>query len=76
MGQGEEVQFRTQITSRLGERIPVVFFGVLREDIFFIMLKDLRGQIRIEEEFERVKKELTRKDPRKEIYTPGSFRSS
>ena len=68
MGQGEEVQFRTQITSRFGERIPVVFFGVLREDIFFIMLKDLRGQIKIEEEFERVKKELTEKIRERDLY--------
>jgi diguanylate cyclase (GGDEF)-like protein/PAS domain S-box-containing protein len=68
MGQGEEVQFRTQITSRLGERIPVEFFGVPREDIFFVMLKDLRGQIRIEEEFERVKKELTEKLRERDLY--------
>lgn len=68
MGQGEEVRFRTQITSRLGERIPVEFFGVLRENIFFIMLKDLRGQIKIEEEFERAKKELAEKIRERDLY--------
>jgi diguanylate cyclase (GGDEF)-like protein/PAS domain S-box-containing protein len=68
MGQGEEIQFRTQIISRLGERIPIDLFGVLREDIFFIMLKDLREQIKIEEEFERVKKELVEKIRERDLY--------
>jgi diguanylate cyclase (GGDEF)-like protein/PAS domain S-box-containing protein len=68
MGQGEEVRFTTQITSRLGERIPVEFFGILREDTFFIILKDLRDQIKIEEEFKRVKKELTEKIREKDLY--------
>jgi diguanylate cyclase (GGDEF)-like protein/PAS domain S-box-containing protein len=68
MGQGKEVQFRTQITSRLGERIPVEFFGVLREGTFFIMVKDLREQIKIEGEFERAKKELTERIRERDLY--------
>jgi PAS domain S-box-containing protein len=32
MGQGKEVRFRTQISSRFGERILVELFGVLREE--------------------------------------------
>src|SRR4030042_2547425 len=68
MGRGKEVRFRTQISSRLGERISVEFFGVLKEDAFFIMLKDLRERFEIEEECERTKKELTEKNRERDLY--------
>jgi diguanylate cyclase (GGDEF)-like protein len=68
MGQGKEVRFRTQVTSRLGERIPVVFFGTLKEDIFFIILRDLRERIGIEEEFEKTKKEFMEKIRERDLY--------
>jgi len=68
MGQGKEVRFRTQITSRLGERIGVELFGVLMEDTFFIMLRDLKERIEIEEEFERTKKEFTEKIRERDLY--------
>ncbi len=68
MGQGKEVRFRTQMISRLGERIPVEFFGVPREDAFFIRLRDLRETIGIEEEFERTKKEYTEKIRERDLY--------
>src|SRR4030065_1536000 len=50
MGQGKEVRFRTQIVSRLGERIPVELFGTPREDAFFIVLRDLREKVEVEGE--------------------------
>jgi PAS domain S-box-containing protein len=68
MGQKKEVRFRTQIISRLGERIPVEFFGTFREDVFFITLKDLRERIEIEEEFERTKKEFAEKIRERDLY--------
>jgi diguanylate cyclase (GGDEF)-like protein/PAS domain S-box-containing protein len=68
IGQGQEVRFRTQIASRLGERIPVELFGVSRGDAIFIMLKDLRERIEIEEEFERRKKEYTEKIQERDLY--------
>jgi len=68
MGQGKEVRFRTQVTSRLGERIPVVFFGTPKEDIFFIILRDLRERIGIEEEFEKTKKEFMEKIRERDLY--------
>lgn len=68
MGQGKEARFRTQITSRLGERIGVELFGVLREDTFFIMLRDLKERIEIEEEFKRTKKEFTEKIRERDLY--------
>jgi len=68
MGHGKEVRFRTQIINRLGERIPVELFGTPREDAFFIMLKDLRERIQIEEEFERAKKEFTEKNRERDLY--------
>jgi diguanylate cyclase (GGDEF)-like protein len=54
--------------SRLGERIPVEFFGVPREDALFIMLRDLRERIGIEEEFERTRKEYTEKIRERDLY--------
>jgi diguanylate cyclase (GGDEF)-like protein/PAS domain S-box-containing protein len=68
MRQGKEVRFKTQIISRLGERIWVEFFGVSREDAFFIVLKDLRERIQIEEEFEKAKKEFTEKIRERDLY--------
>src|SRR4030043_39507 len=68
MEQGKEVRFRTQITSRLGERIPVEFFGVPKEDACFVMLKDMRERIEIEEEVERTKKEFTEKIRERDLY--------
>jgi diguanylate cyclase (GGDEF)-like protein/PAS domain S-box-containing protein len=68
MGQGKEVRFRTQVISRLGERISVEFFGVLREDAFFVMLRDLRERIEIEEKFERTRKEYTEKIRERDLY--------
>jgi diguanylate cyclase (GGDEF)-like protein len=68
IGQGQEVRFRTKITSRLGERIPVELFGVSREDVIFIMLRDLRERIEIEEEFERTKKESMEKIRERDLY--------
>jgi diguanylate cyclase (GGDEF)-like protein/PAS domain S-box-containing protein len=68
MGQGKEVRFRTQMISRLGERIPVELFGTPGEDAFFIVLRDLRERIQCEEEFERAKKEFTEKIRERDLY--------
>jgi diguanylate cyclase (GGDEF)-like protein/PAS domain S-box-containing protein len=68
MERGQEVRFRARIISRLGERIPVEVFGVYREDAFFVMLKDLRERIEIEEEFKRRRKEFTEKIRERDLY--------
>jgi diguanylate cyclase (GGDEF)-like protein/PAS domain S-box-containing protein len=68
MRQGKEVQFGAQILSRLGERIPVGFYGTLREDVFFITLRDLRDKIEVEEKFERAKKEVTEKIRERDLF--------
>jgi diguanylate cyclase (GGDEF)-like protein/PAS domain S-box-containing protein len=68
MVEGKEVRFRTQILSRLGERIPVEFLGTLREDTFFITLRDLEERIGMEEEFERKKKEFMEKIRERDLY--------
>jgi diguanylate cyclase (GGDEF)-like protein/PAS domain S-box-containing protein len=68
MRQGKEVRFRTKMISRLGERIPVEFFGALKEDAFFITLRDLRERIEIEEEFQRTKKEHIEKSQERDLY--------
>jgi diguanylate cyclase (GGDEF)-like protein/PAS domain S-box-containing protein len=68
MRQGREVRFRARTISRLGERIPVEFFGIHKKDAFFVMLRDLREKIEIEEEFERRKKEFTEKIRERDLY--------
>jgi diguanylate cyclase (GGDEF)-like protein/PAS domain S-box-containing protein len=68
MGRGQEIRFRTQIINRFGERVWVEFFGVSREDAFFIMLRDLRERIEAEEEFERTKKEYMERIRERDLY--------
>ncbi len=68
MEEGKEARFRAQITSRLGERIPVEFFGVFREGAFFVMLRDMRERTEMEEQFERSKKEFTEKIRERDLY--------
>jgi len=68
MRQGQEVRFRTRVISRLGERIPVEVLGVHREEAFFMMLRDLREMVEIEEEFERRKKEFAEKIRERDLY--------
>ena len=61
IGQGKPVRFRTHVMTRSGERIPVEFTGIVRGEIFFIALRDLRERMEREEEWERTKKELVEK---------------
>jgi diguanylate cyclase (GGDEF)-like protein/PAS domain S-box-containing protein len=68
MEQGKEVRFRTQVVSRLGERIPVELFGTPREDAFFIVLRDRRERVQVEEEFDRAKKEFAEKIRERDLY--------
>lgn len=68
MGQGNEVQFEIYIISREGERIPVRFFGNIRDSTFFVTLRDLREKIQIEEEWEREKKRFIEKIRERDRY--------
>ena len=65
---GRKVRFRTQVISRLGERIPVELFGAAGEDAFFVVMRDMRERIQTEEEFERAKKEFTEKIRERDLY--------
>jgi diguanylate cyclase (GGDEF)-like protein/PAS domain S-box-containing protein len=68
MGQGNEVQFEIYIISREGERIPVKFFGNIRDNTFFVTLRDLREKIQIEEEWAREKKRFIEKVRERDRY--------
>jgi len=68
MEQGQEVRFRTHITSRLRGELPVEFFGTLRQGAFFIALRDLSEKIEAEEEFERTKRVFTKKIQERDLY--------
>jgi diguanylate cyclase (GGDEF)-like protein/PAS domain S-box-containing protein len=68
MVQGKEARFRAQMISRFGERIPVEFFGVVREGAFFVMMRDMRERMEIEEELERSRKEFAEKIRERDLY--------
>jgi diguanylate cyclase (GGDEF)-like protein/PAS domain S-box-containing protein len=68
MEQGQGVRFGTEIVNRLGERIPVQFFGMLRKENFFITLKDLRERLETEEGWEKTKEELLKKIRERDQY--------
>ena len=68
MEQGQGVRFRAEIINYLGERIPVQWVGIFREENFFITLKDLRERRETEEEWNRAKKELLEKIRERDLY--------
>ena len=68
MAQGKEARFRAQMISRFGERIPVEFFGVLREGALFVVLRDMRERMEIDEELERSRKEFAEKIRERDLY--------
>ena len=68
MAQGKEARFRAQMISRFGERIPVEFFGVLREGALFVVLRDMSERMEIEEELERSRKEFAEKIRERDLY--------
>ncbi|MGZ3534335.1 MAG: diguanylate cyclase [Thermodesulfobacteriota bacterium] len=68
MAQGKETRFRAQMISRFGERISVEFFGILREGAFFVMLRDMRERIEMEEELERSRKQFAEKIRERDLY--------
>jgi len=68
MAQGKESRFRAQMISRFGERIPVEFFGVLREGALFVVLRDMSERMEIEEELERSRKEFAEKIRERDLY--------
>lgn len=61
MGQGKTLQGRTVVLHRSGSPIPVELSGLRSEGISFVTLKDLRERIRLEEDWERTKKEFLEK---------------
>lgn len=68
MEQGKEVRFRTHLVGRSGERIPLEFFGTIREEAVFVSLMDLREKIEAEGEWEKSKKELMEKIRERDQY--------
>jgi len=68
MEQGKEVRFRTHLVSRSGERIPLEFFGTIREEAAFVSLMDLREKIEAEGEWEKTKKAFMEKIRERDQY--------
>jgi len=68
MGQGKEVRIEGHLISRGGGRIPVKLLGDIREEFFFVTLKDLRERAQIEEEWKREKNEFSEKIRERDQY--------
>ncbi len=68
MGQGGEIQSGILVVSQRGERIPVEFIGIPKEELFFITLRDLRERLKNEQNWERTRKELVEKVQERDQY--------
>ena len=69
MEQDREIRLKSQMVGRSGETIPVDFVGVIRSGRGFVILKDLRERVRVEEEWELTKKEFTEKVRERDQYS-------
>jgi diguanylate cyclase (GGDEF)-like protein/PAS domain S-box-containing protein len=68
MGQGGEIQLGILVVNQRGDRIPVEFIGIPKEELVFITLRDLRERLRNEENWERTRKELVEKVQERDQY--------
>lgn len=63
-----ETRLKTWVLNRRGEKIPVELFGHRQEEMFCIVLKDLRETVQFEEAWEKRKKEFTEKIRERDQY--------
>jgi diguanylate cyclase (GGDEF)-like protein len=58
MEEGKEIQLRIHILHRSQGEIPADFFLMMRGEVCFVTLRDLRDQMRTEEDWNRTKREF------------------
>lgn len=68
MKSGGEVCSKVSLLNRSKERIPVELVGISDGEVFFILLKDIRERMQIEEELEKTKKSLIEKIRERDQY--------
>jgi len=68
MEKGREISLNLRVVNRLREEIPVECFGTLRGEACLITLRDLREKMRLEEEWERSKKQFLEKIRERDQY--------
>ncbi len=61
MEEGKPFRLKIHLVSRGGEKIPVESIGILKGDLLFLTLRDLREKVELERRWENTKKELTEK---------------
>jgi diguanylate cyclase (GGDEF)-like protein len=69
MDEDRELHFRIHLVDRSGGEIPTEFIGVIQGEVCFATVRDLRGQIKGEEEWERTKKEFVEKARERDQYS-------
>ena len=68
MEKGRQISLNLHVVNRLREEIPVECFGTLRGEACLITLRDLREKMRLEEEWERSKKQFLEKIRERDQY--------
>lgn len=68
MEKGHQISLDLRLVNRLREEIPVECFGILQGETYLITLRDLREKIRLEEEWERSKKQFMEKIRERDQY--------
>ncbi len=68
MEKGRDIFFNLHVVNRLREEIPVECYGTLRGETCLITLRDLRERRRLEEEWERSKKQFMEKIRERDQY--------
>jgi diguanylate cyclase (GGDEF)-like protein/PAS domain S-box-containing protein len=68
MEKGREISFNLRMVNRLREEIPVECYGTPQRETRLITLRDLREKIRLEEEWERAKKQYLEKIRERDQY--------
>lgn len=68
MEEGKSLRLKIHLVSRRGEKIPVESVGMIKGDLLFLTLKDLRERVEMEQRWEKAKKDLTEKIHERDQY--------
>jgi len=68
MEEEKEIRLRIHILHGSQGEIPADFFGMMRGEVCFVTLRDLRGPMRTEEDWDRTKKEFLEKARERDQY--------
>ena len=68
MEEGKEIQLRIHVLHRSQGQVPADFFAMMRGEVCFVTLRDLRNQMRTEEDWNRTKREFVERARERDQY--------